>query len=128
MAGMSAEVLRQFNEQGYYAPIRALTTGEAANLRKRLEDFEAGNSGLTGGLRNKPHLLLTWLDGLVRHPGVLDAVEQVIGPNILVWGSSFFIKEPRNASFVSWHQDFHLLGLGAAGHCHGLGGAERERP
>ena len=111
MARMSAEALRQFNDQGYYAPIRALTTGEAANLRQRLEDFEAENSGLTGGLRNKPHLLLTWLDGLVRHPGVLDAVAQVIGPNILVWGSSFFIKEPRNPSFVSWHQDSTYWGL-----------------
>ena len=42
---------------------------------------------------------------------MLDAVEQVIGPNILVWGSSFFIKEPRNPSFVSWHQDSTYWGL-----------------
>jgi non-haem Fe2+, alpha-ketoglutarate-dependent halogenase len=111
MGSILADAVRQFHDQGYYAPIRALTSGEAAALRKRLEDFEATNSGLTGGLRNKPHLLLTWLDGLVRHPGVLDAVEQVIGPNILVWGSSFFIKEPRNPSFVSWHQDSTYWGL-----------------
>jgi non-heme Fe2+,alpha-ketoglutarate-dependent halogenase len=111
MATMSADAVRQFKDQGYYAPIRALTSEEAANLRDRLETFEATNRGLTAGLRNKPHLLLTWLDELVRHPGVLDAVEQVIGPNILVWGSSFFIKEPRNSSFVSWHQDSTYWGL-----------------
>ena len=104
MATMSADAVRQFSHQGYYAPIRALTRDQAALLRSRLEAFEASNSGLTAGLRNKPHLLFTWLDELVRHPGLLDAVEQVIGPNILVWGSSFFIKEPRNPSFVSWHQ------------------------
>jgi non-haem Fe2+, alpha-ketoglutarate-dependent halogenase len=82
MATISADAVRQFNDQGYYAPIRALTSEEAANLRDRLEIFESTNSGLTAGLRNKPHLLLTWLDELVRHPGVFDAVEQVIGPNM----------------------------------------------
>ena len=111
MVTISADAVRQFNDQGYCAPIRALTSEEAANLRDRLEIFESTNSGLTAWLRNKPHLLLTWLDELVRHPGVLDAVEQVIGPNILVWGSSFFIKEPRNPSFVSWHQDSTYWGL-----------------
>jgi non-haem Fe2+, alpha-ketoglutarate-dependent halogenase len=111
MGTISADAVRQFNDQGYFAPIRALTTGEAANLRNRLETFEAANSGLTSGLRDKPHLLFTWLDELVRHPGVLDAVEQVIGPSMLVWGSSFFIKEPRNPSFVSWHQDSTYWGL-----------------
>ena len=111
MVTISADAVRQFNDQGYCAPIRALTSEEAANLRDRLEIFESTNSGLTAGLRNKPHLLLTWLDELVRHPGVLDVVEQVIGPNILVWGSSFFIKEPRNPSFVSWHQDSTYWGL-----------------
>jgi non-haem Fe2+, alpha-ketoglutarate-dependent halogenase len=111
LATISTDAIRQFDEQGFYAPIRALSNGEAADLRDRLEAFETANSGLTGGLRNKPHLLLTWLDELVRHPGVLDAVEQMIGPNILVWGSSFFIKEPRNPSFVSWHQDSTYWGL-----------------
>ena len=111
MAPLSADAVRHFNDMGYYAPIRALTTDEAADLRNRLESFESSNSGLTAGLRNKPHLLFTWLDELVRHSGVLDAVEQVIGPNILVWGSSFFIKEPRNPSFVSWHQDSTYWGL-----------------
>jgi non-haem Fe2+, alpha-ketoglutarate-dependent halogenase len=105
LATIPTDAIRQFDEQGFHAPIRALSNSEAADLRDRLEAFETANSGLTGGLRNKPHLLLTWLEELVRHPGVLDAVEQMIGPNILVWGSSFFIKEPRNPSFVSWHQD-----------------------
>jgi non-haem Fe2+, alpha-ketoglutarate-dependent halogenase len=111
MATIPTNAVRQFNDRGYYAPIPALTEDEAANLRRRLEAFEAANGGLTGSLRNKPHLLFTWLDELVRHPGVLDAVEQVIGPNILVWGSSFFIKEPHNPSFVSWHQDSTYWGL-----------------
>src|ERR1700733_5841260 len=91
LATISTDAIRQFDEQGFYAPIGALTRGEAADLRDRLEAFEAANSGLTGGLRNKPHLLFTWLDELVRHPGVLDAGEQGFGPNNPACGSSFFI-------------------------------------
>lgn len=111
MGRLSTEALRQYQDQGYYAPIRALTTQEAVKLREQLEAFEAGGTEMAAWLRSKPHLVFTWLDALIRHPGILDVVEQVIGPDILCWGSSFFIKEPRNPSFVSWHQDSTYWGL-----------------
>src|SRR5262249_57420913 len=44
-------------------------------------------------------------------PAILDAVGDVIGPDILVWSSSFFIKEPRDGAYVSWHQDATYWGL-----------------
>ncbi len=56
-------------------------------------------------MRHKAHLLFTWANALARHPAILDAVEDVIGPDILCWSSTFFIKEARSPSFVSWHQD-----------------------
>jgi ectoine hydroxylase-related dioxygenase (phytanoyl-CoA dioxygenase family) len=62
-------------------------------------------------VRQKPHLLFTWLDDLIRHPRILDAVEDVIGPDILCWGTSFFTKERRDPSYVSWHQDSTYWGL-----------------
>ena len=128
MGTISTDAVRQFSEQGYYAPIRALTSDEAANLRSQLEAFETDNNGLTGGLRNKPHLLLTWLDGLVRHPGVLDSVEQVIGPNILAWGQQLLHQGTAGSKFCLLAPGFHLLGLGAGGYRYGLGGPEREQP
>ena len=79
-------------------------------MRARLEAFEAGAGILAGKLRHKSHLLFTWLNDLVRHPRILDAVEDVIGPNILCWGSSFFIKEPRNPGFRVLASGFDLLG------------------
>ncbi len=106
--------LRQYQEQGYYAPIRVMPRQDADALRARLEAFEAGAGPMAGKLRHKSHLLFTWLNDLVRHPRILDAVEDVIGPNILCWGSSFFIKEPRNPGFVSWHQDSTYWGLDPA--------------
>ncbi len=114
MKMLTQAALRQYQEQGYYAPIRVMPRPEAEALRGRLEDFEAGAGILAGKLRHKSHLLFTWLNDLVRHPRILDAVEDVIGPNILCWGSSFFIKEACNPAFVSWHQDSTYWGLDPA--------------
>jgi non-haem Fe2+, alpha-ketoglutarate-dependent halogenase len=111
MKSLSEAAVRQYRDLGYCAPVPALSTAEAATLRARLETFEAGAGVLSGKLRHKPHLLFTWLNDLVRHPRILDAVEDIIGPDILCWGTSFFIKEKRNPGFVSWHQDSTYWGL-----------------
>ncbi len=111
---LSREAVEQYRNEGWYAPVPVLSAAEAAALRGRLESFEAEAGGLQGPLRHKSHLLFTWLDQLIRHPRILDAVEDVIGPNILCWGSTFFIKEPRNPGFVSWHQDSTYWGLDPA--------------
>ena len=111
MARLSAEALRCYAEHGYCAPVRAMPADEAARYRATLETFEAAHPGQKQVLRSKPHLVLTWLDALIRHPGILDAVEQVIGPNILCWSSSFFTKNAHDPSYVSWHQDSTYWGL-----------------
>ncbi len=111
MKALSEAAVRQYVEQGYYAPVRALAPEEAAAIRRRLEAYEARTGGLSGPLRQKSHLLFTWLNDLVRHPGILDPVEDVIGPNILCWSSTFFIKNARDPGFVSWHQDSTYWGL-----------------
>src|ERR1700744_6274007 len=99
MKMLTEAAVRQYQEQGYYAPIRVMPREEADALRGKLETFEAGAGILAGKLRHKSHLLFTWLNDLVRHPRILDAVADGIGPEILCWGTSFFIKEKRNPSF-----------------------------
>jgi non-heme Fe2+,alpha-ketoglutarate-dependent halogenase len=111
MKSLSEAAARHYHEQGYVAPIPALARAEAADLRRKLEAYEAGAGVLAGPLRHKSHLLFTWLNELIRHPRILDAVEDIIGPDILCWGSSFFIKEQRNPGYVSWHQDSTYWGL-----------------
>jgi non-heme Fe2+,alpha-ketoglutarate-dependent halogenase len=111
MKTLSEAAVQQYRDTGYLAPIAALTTGEAAGLRAKLEAFEANAGPLAGNLRQKSHLLFTWLNDLIRHQRILDAVEDVIGPDILCWGTSFFIKEPYNPAYVSWHQDSTYWGL-----------------
>ena len=109
---LSEAQIRQYHEQGYLAPIRVLSPERAAAYRQKLEAAEAANGGpFKGAMKQKPHLLFTWLDELVREDAVLDAVEGVIGPNILCWASGFFTKEAHDPSYVSWHQDLTYWGL-----------------
>jgi phytanoyl-CoA dioxygenase PhyH len=111
MKSLSEAAVQQYRELGYYAPVSVLTRAEAGDLRRKLESFEATGGAMQGLIRHKPHLLFTWLNELIRHPRILDAVEDVVGPDILCWGTSFFIKEARNPSYVSWHQDSTYWGL-----------------
>ena len=66
---------------------------------------------MRGDLRHKTHLLFPFLADLVRHPKILDAIEDLLGPDILCWSSNFFIKEATDPAFVSWHQDSTYWGL-----------------
>lgn len=102
----------EFWEQGFLAPIGVFSAAEARAYRDRLERFEATAGGpLRGDLRHKSHLLFTWLGDLVRHPRVLDAIEDLYGPDLLCWTTNFFIKERADPAFVSWHQDSTYWGL-----------------
>ncbi len=47
----------------------------------------------------------------MHHPAIVDVVEDLVGPDILCWTTSFFIKEPGSAGFVSWHRDATYWGL-----------------
>jgi len=109
---LSAAALAQYARDGYFFPVSVLTPGEAKQYRARLERVERDLGGpLRGVYRIKPHLLFTWLADLVRHPAILDAVEDVLGPDLLCWNTSFFTKEARSPGFVSWHQDATYWGL-----------------
>lgn len=101
-----------YERDGYAAPIRVMPEEAAAELRAKLEAAEDAAGGpLAGKLRFKPHLLFTFLDELVRDDNVLDGVEDVLGPDLMVWASSFFTKEARDPGYVSWHQDSTYWGL-----------------
>ena len=109
---LSAAAIERYARDGYVFPISVLSPGEARQYREQLECAERDLGGpLRGVYRIKPHLLFTWLAELVRHPSVLDAVEDVLGPDILCWNTSFFTKEAGSPGFVSWHQDATYWGL-----------------
>src|SRR5690242_4328689 len=102
---LTREQIEQFERDGFVSPVRVMSESDAATLRRRLEEYEAAKGGpLAGAYRHKSHLLFTWLADLVRHERILDAVEDLYGPNLLCWTTNFFIKEKAAPAFVSWHQ------------------------
>ena len=108
----SSGIREAYERDGYYFPLRAMSADEARDYVAALEAHEAAHGGpLQSNMRHQVHLLFTWANKLVRDPKILDAVEEVIGPNILCWVTNFFIKEPKDGNFVSWHQDATYWGL-----------------
>jgi hypothetical protein len=108
--GLSAEQLERYQRDGFLAPIPALGPQLAADTLAKIEAFEAQHGDFPSkGL--KAHLYLPWMEKVVRHPAILDAVESIVGPDILCWSSRFFIKDPGDGGFVSWHQDVTYWGL-----------------
>lgn len=104
-----------YDSLGFAGPYVAMPPEQAAHYRALLERFEASlGHRLSEGERKyryKTHLLLPWVADLIRLPSVLDVVESVIGPDILCWTCSWFIKEPRSDALTLWHQDATFFGL-----------------
>ena len=109
---LSPEQVERYQADGFVHPVSALSAEEAADVRSRFEAYEAANDGwYENSAGQKLYLLQTWAAGLVSHPIILDAVEDVLGPDIMAWGLSLFIKDAGNPAFVSWHQDSTYWGL-----------------
>lgn len=109
---LDPEQIGAFHRDGFVAPVAVLSPEETADYRRRFEDYERSHDGwyvLSRG--QKIHLLQTWVAELVRNPRILDAVEDVLGADILCWGTSLFVKDAHNPHFVSWHQDSTYWGL-----------------
>jgi len=109
-----------YRREGFLPGVPLLTADEAARLRldcertcgteiKSLGRRQASN-------RVKPYLLYPWAAGLVRHPRILEAVKALIGPDILVFHTTVWLKEPGSESFVPWHQDGTYFGLAPFDH------------
>ena len=112
---LQLQAIEQYQRDGYYFPLKVLDDNEVAANRARLDAFEkTQGQPLAGAQRNKSHLLFKWVDNLMRHDTILDAVEDLIGPDLLCWNTLFWIKEANSGSFVSWHQDLRYWGLDTA--------------
>lgn len=115
---MTAHSIHQtFFDQGYLSPVDVFTPDQALSFRQDLEALEARLAAMKDVKKgnkdqlNNPHLLFKFANAITRNDTLLDTVEAIIGPDILVWSSTFFIKEPRTESYVSWHQDMKYWGL-----------------
>jgi non-haem Fe2+, alpha-ketoglutarate-dependent halogenase len=116
---LSVEQREFYEENGYLFPLRVFSESETAEFRQQFDDYTAQNKERLSRLIPRErravygltHLMLPWVYRMVSHPRVLDAVEGAIGPNLLVWGSDWFVKFPGDAAYISWHQDGAYWGL-----------------
>src|SRR5579872_3124898 len=112
---LSAEQVERYRWDGYLFPLAGLSAEELKECNAGLARFEqwlgAPVTEADRKWRSAGYVFLPWVDALVGHPLVLDAVESVVGPDILVYTSTFFIKEARSPTFAAWHQDATYFGL-----------------
>src|SRR6266481_6703787 len=114
---LTPEQIARYEHDGYICPVDAFPAERAHAWRERLEAFErAEGQKMTRGHNFKPHLLFPWVDEIVHAPEVLDAVEDLIGPDIRLFHLTVWPKDAGSGTYVSWHQDATYFALEPA--CH----------
>ena len=112
MSYLSSNQLKQYEDEGFVSPINIFSKDKAKEIRNEIELIEnhmpeeLDNSG-----RYNAHLISPLLDEVTHDSKILDAVQSLIGENILVCGTTLFIKNPNEKGFVSYHQDAKYIGL-----------------
>lgn len=119
MAGSLTDAqVAAYRRDGFLFPIEVFSATESRDHRQAFEALERRYPDGTlpratnDYLRTNMHIVVPLATQLARHPAVLDAVESILGPDLLVWGCELFVKEPHSAKIVSWHQDLTYWGLG----------------
>jgi non-haem Fe2+, alpha-ketoglutarate-dependent halogenase len=103
----------QFERDGFLFPLRVLDEQEASYFLAKYNHYTASQREKLATLAAKDrfqvlaetHFVMKWAFDIAHHRRILDAVESLIGPNILAWSTAWFTKMPGDKAFVSWHQD-----------------------
>ena len=112
MAYLSPNQLKQYKDEGFVSPINVFSKEKAKEIRDEIELIEKKMpEELEKSGRYNAHLISPLLDGVTHNPKILDAVQSLIGEDILVCGTTLFIKNPNEKGFVSYHQDAKYIGL-----------------
>jgi ectoine hydroxylase-related dioxygenase (phytanoyl-CoA dioxygenase family) len=109
---LTAAQVEQYHRRGIVFPVPVLSPGEIAHFRGAFEEVAARLGGRpVAQALGHTQSYFRWAYDLATHPRILDAVEDVLGPNLLVWTVSIFPKYPRDPGYISWHQDGTYWGL-----------------
>lgn len=116
---LSKALTQQYWDDGYLFPLPSLSPDEARTYRAEIEAIERDwlDNGLTLPLntfkRINAHVVMPMVAQIGMHAGILDVIESILGPDILIYSGEFFIKEAQTKHIVSMHQDLTYWGLGA---------------
>ena len=105
---LGIEVRERFARDGFLFPYRVLDREAAEAVRSRVLSLlheRSDDPGLDDHLSYKANLVFRWVDEIVHTPCLLDAVADLLGPDLLLWSCSFVVKAPRSRGRYTWHQD-----------------------
>lgn len=109
---LTEEQVEQYHRDGFVSPVRVISEDEAIAIRQKIEAFEAAQGDVIHGTqKTKCSLLFPFVYELASCQRILDAVEDLIGPDILQYQAACWFKEPEAGSYVSWHQDCSYYGM-----------------
>ena len=112
MSYLNSNQLKQYEEEGFVSPLDIFSKDKALDIRNEIEYIENKiPNELEKSGRYNAHLISPLLDEVTHNSKILDAVQSLIGKNILVCGTTLFIKNPYEKGFVSYHQDAKYIGL-----------------
>ena len=115
---LSAAQQEEYWRDGYLFPIRAVDDAQAAKWRTDLEEVEGRwlDNGLPLPLntykRVNAQVVMPLACEIGLHPSILDAVEGVLGPDVMLYSVEFLTKEPHTKHVVTMHQDLAYWGMG----------------
>ncbi|MEC8940233.1 MAG: phytanoyl-CoA dioxygenase family protein [SAR324 cluster bacterium] len=109
---LTADQIQEYHENGFVSPIRVMSEDEACSIKTKLEEAEKKfPQDFNPENRNNLHLIFPFLDELAHNSVIVNAVEDLLGPDISLWASVMFSKDPATDHFVSWHQDATYMGM-----------------
>jgi ectoine hydroxylase-related dioxygenase (phytanoyl-CoA dioxygenase family) len=103
------QIKTDFEKNGYYSPISLFDKSSAKSYRTMLEGIEDKIGQLN--YRYKIHTAVNFAYQISISKQLLNQVEELLGPNILIYNASFVIKEPQTKTHISWHQDLTYWGF-----------------
>ena len=106
---LTREQIATYNREGYVKPFTAFSPDEMADVSgyfdSLLDKLKAFQDGRDAYAINCYQARCAGLYDLCTHPRILDAVEDIVGPDIICWASHYFCKLPHDPKAVPWHQD-----------------------
>ena len=106
------EIKKFYDDNGYYLPIDAIENTKIDKAYEKLiKLYQNPPKNIKHPWNLQAHLLANWIYELCISPLLLDAVEKVIGPNILIQSADIFIKPAKGKNHINWHQDANYWGL-----------------
>ena len=106
------DIYKFYKKNGYYFPQNALSQTHALKAAKKIEYLYNNTPiNINHPWNLQSHLLAKWIYEITVNKNILDAVEKIIGPNILIQSADIFVKPPHGNKFINWHQDANYWGL-----------------